>query len=37
MRRPMNGKRYARKFNRARKRTKAINNPRSMARRGFRL
>lgn len=37
MRRNISGKKHARKFNKARRRTKAINNPRGMARGGFRF
>lgn len=37
MRRPMKGRKYARKFQAARRKTRAINNPRAMTRGGFRL
>lgn len=37
MRRPVSKRSYGKKFNKARKRTRAINNPRGMARGGFRL
>jgi len=37
MRKRMNGKSYGKKFNRAHKRTKAVNRPGSMSRGGFRF
>lgn len=36
-RKPMSGRHHARKFNRARRKTRAINNPRQIMRGGFRL
>jgi len=37
MRRAMSGKKYGRKFNKAHKRTKAINRPGGISRGGFRF
>jgi len=37
MRRNISGKKHARKFNKVRRRTKAINNPGHIARGGFRF
>lgn len=37
MRRAMNGKKYSRKFNKAHKRTKAVNRPSGISRGGFRF
>ncbi|QXP08146.1 MAG: hypothetical protein [Arizlama microvirus] len=37
MRRNISGKKHARKFNKAHRRTKAVNRPGSMARGGFRF
>jgi len=37
MRRNMSGGKYKRKFNRAHKRTKAVNRPAGMSRGGFRF
>ncbi|QXP08206.1 MAG: hypothetical protein [Arizlama microvirus] len=37
MRRKLNGKKYSRKFNKAHRRTRALNRPSAIARGGFRF